>query len=233
VQAVDSAIVPHLRGFFVDFARWLAKVTDAQGAERDGVAAQLAESRASLAKLTTAHGRAHDRYVEALADADADDARTDAMEGALAKIATDRTQTEANVSELEATLAELDRADTPTDAMLDHWNALSASIREAIDRASGNVGDINEDFDRCDRVEIDTLPDGRIKMLAIFSQQSGRGEWVPAVDDDYEPLADQPAEWFPDQVDIFASPELSPATTPFTAGVPGKAAIHRNGMALT
>ncbi len=28
-----------------------------------------------------------------------------------------------------------------------------------------------------DRVEIDTLADGRIKILAIFAQRTGRGEW--------------------------------------------------------
>lgn len=118
--------------------------------------------------------------------------------------------------------------------MLDHWNALSASIRGAIDRADGDVGDINAGLRQVlDRVEIDTLPNGRIRMLAIFSRQSGRGEWVPAVDLDYEPLFDEPAEWFPDQVDLFVPPELAPAAKPFTAAVPVTAVSNRNGMALT
>ncbi len=234
VQAVDAAIIPHLRGFFVDFRRWLAEVTRAQRQEREGVAAQIAESRSRLDKLATAHDRAHERYVAALADPDAETARIEAMEGALSKIASDRAQTEASIAELDDALAELDAAGSPTDAMLDHWNSVSASIQGAIDDANGNVGEINARLRHVlDRVEIDTLPDGRIRMLAVFSRLSGRGQWVPKVNADYEPMFDQPADFFPDEVDIYASPRLAPGETPFSAAVPGREAIHRNGMALT
>jgi hypothetical protein len=91
------------------------------------------------------------------------------------------------------------------DAMLDWWNALSGALRGAIDE-SGTVGEINARLrEVLSEVQMDTLPNGRIKLLAVFAN---RGEWIPKTDENWNPLPDAEPDFYPDQVDMFVPPGL-------------------------
>jgi DNA invertase Pin-like site-specific DNA recombinase len=205
-QTADAAIVPHLRGFFVDFQGWLGRVTDAQEADRDGLRRQVAEATTRIAKLAAAHEKAHDRYVAALAEADTPPTRIAALEAALEKMTADRAHTQASHDDLAAALAEVETDEAPVDAMLDWWNALSASIRGALD-STESVAEVNARLrDVLAEVQMDTMPDGRIKLLAVFAD---RGELVPKVDANDDPLCDEEPDFYPDQVDVYARSGLT------------------------
>jgi DNA invertase Pin-like site-specific DNA recombinase len=218
-ETADAAILPHLRGFFVDFEGWLSRVTSAEADEREGIRRTIAATARRLEALTAAQTKAHDRYVAALAD-DASASRIDALETALERITAEAAQYTASISELEDSLAGMEDNAAPVDAMLDWWNTLSGGIREALD-AADTVDEINGRLrETLSEIQMDTLPDGRIKLVAVFAD---RGEWVPLVDENDEPMWDEAPDFFPDQVDIFARPGLAtalPAYSSKRAGTP-------------
>jgi DNA invertase Pin-like site-specific DNA recombinase len=173
-DTADAAIVPHLRGFFVDFDAWLATVTASEGADREAIAAHVAESRAKFSNLEQAETRAQDRYAAALADGEA--AKIDAIEHALSRFSAEREQIAASIAELEASLSEAETASAPADRLLDFWNDLSNGIRGQLDAAQ-NVAEVNSALrEVLFSVRLDTLDDGRVRIIAIFED---RDEWDP------------------------------------------------------
>lgn len=216
-ETVDSAIIPHLRGFFVDFDGWFQRVTDAEAAGREDVRREVEDCRARVAELGRAHDRAHQRYEAALGDAQATPARLTALEDSLERVVADRAQTEAHLCELEEALSSLENSGAPVDAMLDWWNALSAGLRGALDSAQ-SVAEVNARLrDVLSEVHIDTLPNGRIALHAIFAD---RGQCEFPVDQDWNPVFDAEPDFFPDQADIYVRPgyTLSPSTLPIETG---------------
>lgn len=170
-EQADAAIVPHLRGFFVDFDAWHDRVTTAETADRSALAAQIADGRAKLGKLARAESAAQDRYADALGEGDA--TKIEAVERALSRFSTERGQAEASVAELEDALAAAE-AENPTDGMLDFWNRLSEGIRGKLDAAQ-TVAEVNEALrDVLASVRVDTLSDGTTRLQAIFAD---RDEW--------------------------------------------------------
>jgi hypothetical protein len=189
-ETADAAIVPHLRGFFVDFEAWVEQVTSAETADRDALAAQLAGARATLGKLKRAETGAQDRYATALAEDD--ELKVNALEAALTRFAAERKQAGSLVDDLAATLEEASDTSAPTDRLLDFWNELSASIRGKLDSAQ-TLADVNERLrEVLHSVRIETLPDGRVRLLAIFEDHD---------------------EWWTDEMDVSAdAPPLYPNT---------------------
>jgi hypothetical protein len=129
------------------------------------------------------------------------------VERALSRFTSDREQVTASIADLEATLAEADSAPAPTDRLLDFWNALSDGIRGGIDTAQ-SVAEVNERLrDVLDAVRIDTLDDGRIRLLATFAD---RDEWW---DGDDSLSADAPP-LYPNTVVADSPPTLPTETEP-------------------
>lgn len=205
-SVADSAMLPHLRSFCVDFNGWVQTVTGARQQETSALNEQMATLRAKLDTLARAKTGAHDRYVAALA-AERATAADVALE-ALGKITADHAQTAASLDELTEASASRSDARTISDDILDWWHALSAALRGAAD--AGSVAEVNRRLrEVLAEVQMDTLPDGSVQLLAVFSD---RGEFVFPVDENAEPMFDETPDFYPDMVAVYANlPERATA----------------------
>lgn len=207
-EAADAAIVPHLRGFFVDFEAWLSRVNDAQTADRAAIENRLSDARARVMRLSRAIQPAHDNYVSALSEGRA--ATAEVALRALEKIEAEVKAGEAAVFDLEGTLSELDEGGAPTNAMLDWWERLSTSLRSALDDAE-TIEQVNGELRAVlDHVDMDTLPDGRVRLIAVFAD---RDEWWSAAGTGFEVSGAGPP-LFPNSPAFEALPTLPVETGP-------------------
>jgi site-specific DNA recombinase len=197
-EAADAAMIPHLRSVFVDFEGWIAHLTEAQTSDRANLGRQMTEARERIAKLDKAAGPAHERYVAALAEER--ETVADAALAALERLQADRGALAASLAELEATAAEIADTAGQTDAVLDWWNGLSSALRGGLDAAE-SMAEVNGQLRGLfSEVQMDTRPDGRYKLVAVFAE---RGEYLWPVDENYEPLFEETPDFVPDMVDLY------------------------------
>jgi DNA invertase Pin-like site-specific DNA recombinase len=123
---IDAAIIEHLAGEFIDFEKWAKEQADATAQGRAVIEGELAHRKKALTKAQRGRDRVSKAYREKVTPA-----REHALEDALTEVST----AEAAVDEVELQLAAVS-GDTPTDAMLDVYNSLLATLDD--DRAPLN-----------------------------------------------------------------------------------------------
>lgn len=139
-EALDRAVIAHLDGFFLDFDRWLADVTERRRGERKRVEVALEGERADLTTVDRRRGLVRADYVRQL-DAGQEGPARVASE-ALDDLDLERRRVERRVSRLDGRLAELPD-EAPVDLLLDFYNDLSAAVR-GTGGGPVNLADVNE-----------------------------------------------------------------------------------------
>lgn len=211
-ERVDAAIVPHITGFFDDYASWATSVTQTTQTQRTTLKAEIDALKTKSAAATTAEQKAQDRYADALA---ADDGKAEALLGVLDRLGRQRREAERALEAREAALGALAAAAEPSDAMVTFWREVAEGIKGKISDATA-MADVNAELRvALQRVEIETRPDGSHALTAIYRH---KGNWeyvgVPVLDEDgkipadpdYAPDFDRP-EFVPDQVVIYSLSE--------------------------
>jgi DNA invertase Pin-like site-specific DNA recombinase len=125
-RRIDAALLEHLAGEFIDFEKWAKEQADATARGRAVIESELARRQKALRKVQSDRDRVSKAYREKVTPA-----REHALEDALAEVGT----AEAAVEEVELQLSAVS-GDTPTDAMLDVYNSLLATLDD--DRAPLN-----------------------------------------------------------------------------------------------
>jgi hypothetical protein len=123
---IDAAILEHLAGEFIDFNKWAKEQAEATAQGRAVIESELAHRQKALKKAQRDRDRVSKAYREKVTPA-----REHALEDALAEVSA----AEAAVAEVERQLAAVS-GNTPTDAMLDVYNSLLATLDD--DRAPLN-----------------------------------------------------------------------------------------------
>ena len=135
-EVADSAIVPHIRHFFDDFASWATAVTQEAGAQRAALEPNCRTSAPSGTGSRMPSGPPATDYADALA-ARRRHAKADVAFDALTKIKSDRTTLDASIAPKEAALRTLATEAAPSDAMRAYWRELAESIAGATHGRSG------------------------------------------------------------------------------------------------
>ena len=165
-EAVDRAVVSHLRGFFIDFDGWIQAVAARSTSDRDTIMRTIDEETDTLAD-------AERRAAKLAADfacysVDNDQVMARAAATALDAETTNAEQARHRVNRLRAALDAL-RDEPPTDALLDHFNRLSAAVRGRLD-ASGSLAEVNEELRRLFHCfDLDTTEDG-IRCIPVMAE---------------------------------------------------------------
>jgi hypothetical protein len=185
----------------VDFEAWAASVGNAQTADVRALEGEVVSMTARLEKLRKAEKPAHDLYVAALDT----QARAEVALDALVTIREDVKQTEAALADLHAAVTDA-RASAPTDDLFDLWGSLSAALRGRLD-AAPTMAAVNAELRAVlEAVEISTLANGRLRLLATFKS---RGNMEPVVDRDGEFTGE--FDFWPDTHE-FLTPPLTPVS---------------------
>lgn len=168
-EAVDVAVVAHLRDYFADFGKWAGTLRDASTRDATVVRAQITRLENELAAMERTGSKGKAKWAEFTAQGD--DVRADLAMEALVQ-ATERVSgVTVELEAARARLAELEARAEPTDSMLHYWTRLAESVWGRI-TASSPMGEINMELRAAlSHVTLDTV--GETISIEPFQRLSG------------------------------------------------------------
>jgi Recombinase zinc beta ribbon domain len=185
-EAVDSALIGHLDGFFLDFEGWLADVLSSRGAQRHAQEDQLERERDRLATLNRREPKLRERWTGAIEAGD--DLKERIAYETLEALLKERDDLKRKIAAREQEVEALSEENAPVDAMLDFWNELSAEVRGKLaEGRSKGLAEVNAQLHEVlARVELTPGEAGIVRIEATMAE-SGLGlepDYTPPPDED-------------------------------------------------